>query len=279
MENNENKKLYNYQDLKTKIIQNSNSSKNSDIINFDVKRTFVIQDKEANQEKVSHILKAVIEAIPEISYNQGMNFIVGFLLNIINLKNEDKEKDEIEEEVFYLFLGLFTSTSYGELFKNNLELLKKFYYILERLISIFIPELNAFFQNNNIKISYFTTSWFITLFTNVFQNINLNYEPKILLKILDFFLFYGWKSILVTSIVLIKNYEYKIMSLKSEQLLPFLNNDIIKESFFDNENLDKFMKEFNNFKVDEELIKRIEKEFDIKSKNPKISKKLRFQII
>jgi len=98
-------------------------------------------------------------------------------------------------------------------------------------------------------------------------------------KILDFFFFYGWKSIFVTIIVLIKNYEDKIMSLKSGELLTFLNSDINKETFFENENFDKFINVFNNFKIDEELIKRIEKEFDMKINNPKLSKNLRFQII
>ena len=276
---NENKKLYNYHDLKIKIIQNPNNPKDSDIIKFDVQRTFLILDKEKNQNKISNILEAVDEVIPGISYNQGMNYVATFLFNLMNFKKSENGKDENEEETFYLFLGLFTSSKYGDLFKNNLELLKKLYFILERLISIFIPELYAFFQNINIKISYFTTSWFVTLFTNVSQHTNLKYESKILVKILDFFLLYGWKSILITSFILIKNYEYKIMSLNSEKLLSFLNNDIIKESFFENENFDNFMKEFNNFKIDEELIKSIEKEFDIKIKNPKISQKLRFQII
>jgi len=69
------------------------------------------------------------------------------------------------------------------------------------------------------------------------------------------------------------------MSLNSEELLSFLTSDIIKGNFFEDENFYKFMKEFNNFKIDEELIKSIEKEYDIKINNPKISQKLQFQII
>jgi len=69
------------------------------------------------------------------------------------------------------------------------------------------------------------------------------------------------------------------MSLKSGELLTFLNSDINKGTFFENENFDIFINEFNNFKIDEELIKRIEKEFDMKINNPKLSKNLRFQII
>ena len=271
----ENKKLYNYQELKKNKIENINNQKNTKIIDLDVIRTFFVEDKEANQEKISHIFKTLVEAIPGISYSQGMNYIGAFLLNM--LKSIKEENDE--EEAFYLLLGLFTSSKYGELFKNNLELLKKYYFIFERLISIFVPELYIFFINNKINISCFITSWYITLFTNAYQHTDLKYEPKILIKIFDLFFFSGWNSIIVTSIFLIKNNESKILSLGSDKLLYFLNNDIIKGNYFKNENFDEFMNIFNTFKIDEELIKSIEKEYDIKSRNLNKCKNLRFQII
>jgi len=271
----ENKKLYNYQELKNNKIENANNKKNIKIIDLDVARTFFVEEKEANQEKISRIFKALVEAIPGISYSQGMNYIGAFLLNLAKSIKEEND----EEEAFYLLLGLFTSTKYGELFKNNLQLLKKFYFIFERLISIFIPELYNFFINNRINISCFITSWLITLFTNAYQHNNLKYEPKILIKIFDSFFFGGWNSIIITSILLIKNYESKIFGLSSEKLLYFLNNDIIKGKYFENENFDEFIHAFNNFKIDEKLINCLEKEFDIKSKNLDKCKNLRFQII
>ena len=271
----ENKKLYNYQELKNNKIENTNNQKNIKIIELDVARTFFVENKEENQEKICHVFKILVEAIPGISYSQGMNYIGAFILNM--LKSIKEEKDE--EEAFYLLLGLFTSTKYGELFKKNLELLKKFYFIFERLISIYIPELYVFFENNRINVSCFITSWFITLFTNAYQHTSLKYEPKILIKIFDLFFFSGWNSIIVTSIFLINNYESKILSLSSDKLLYFLNNEIIKGNYFENENFDEFMHKYNNFKIDEELIKSIEKEFDIKSKNQDKFKNLRFQII
>ena len=271
----ENKKLYNYQELKKNKIENTSNQKNTKIIDLDVARTFFVEDKEANQEKIRHIFKALVEAIPGIKYSQGMNYVGAFILNmIISIKEENDE-----EEAFYLLLGLFTSTKYGDLFKNNLELLKKFYFIFERLISIFIPELYVFFMNNRINISCFITSWYITLFTNAYQYTNLKSEPKILIKIFDLFFLNGWKSIIVTSMFLIKNYESKMLSLGAEKLLYFLNNDIIKEDYFGNDNFDGFMDIFSNFKIDDELIKSLEKEFDIKSKNLDKCKNLRFQII
>ena len=270
-----NKTKYNYQEIKNKIKENPSNQKGRDVIDLDIVRTSFIQDKESNQEKIKYILKSVVEAVPGLSYNQGMNYVAAFLLNINNLIKEENS----EEESFYLLLGLFTSTKYGDLFKDNLAQLKKSYYIFERLISIFIPELFIYFMNNNIKVSYFISSWFITLFTNAYQHTKLNCEPKILTKILDLFFVDGWKSIFVTSIFLLKSYESKIMIFSSEDLLHFLISDIIKEKYFENENFDKFLHISYNCKIDDELIERIEKEFDIKSKNPNLFNSLNFQII
>ena len=76
-------------------------------------------------------------------------------------------------------------------------------------------------------MSYFVSSWFITLFTNTFQNIKDKNNPKILLRILDLFFFSGWKSIIKIGISLLKNYENVIISKTFEELLQFLIGNIL----------------------------------------------------
>ena len=223
----ENKEKYNYEEIKNKAIAQSEIKKGRDVIDLDVVRTSFENDKELNQKKLSNLLKSVVKATPELIYNQGMNYVGAFLLN--------KTKDE--EESFYLFLGLLTSTKYGDLFKNDLAKLKRFFYVFERMISIFIPELYNFLISNNIKVNYFISSWFITLFTNAYQYIKVKDNPKIILKIFDFFFLNNWNSIIVTSISLLKVYEPKIMLFSSEEILRFLINDIIKENYFENNNM------------------------------------------
>ena len=265
------KKEYNYKDIKNYIIEKSenNKGRGRDVIDLDVVRTTFTENKDENQRKISCILKSIVETIPTLHYNQGMNYIAAFLLNIT--------KDE--EESFYLFIGLLTSTEYGTLFKNDLAQLKSFFYIFERLISIFLPELYTFFIDNNIKVSYFISSWFITLFTNSFQYIDVKNNPKILLKIWDSFFTDGWKTIMVTSIALLKTYESKIMIFPPEELLHFLIGDLIKENYFQNENFYKYMHSLFNFTIDDELIENLENEFKQKKKMPNLGKNLNFQII
>ena len=265
----ENKEKYKYEEIKNKAIAQSEIKKGRDVIDLDVVRTSFENDKELNQKKLSNLLKSVVQATPELIYNQGMNYVGAFLLNIT--------KDE--EESFYLFLGLLTSTKYGDLFKNDLAKLKRFFYVFERMISIFIPELYNFLLSNNIKVNYFISSWFITLFTNAYQYIKVKDNPKIILKIFDFFFLNNWKSIIVTSISLLKVYEPKIMLFSSEEILRFLINDIIKENYFENNNYDRFMYITYNFKIDDKLIENIEKELDIKTKLPNLEKNIGYQII
>ena len=265
----ENKEKYNYGEIKDKAIEKSITKKGRDVIDLDVVRTSFENDKELNQKKLSNLLKSVVQATHELIYNQGMNYVGAFLLNLT--------KDE--EEAFYLFLGLLTSTKYGDLFKNDLAQLKKFFYIFERIISIFIPELYNFLIKNNIKVSYFISSWFITLFTNAYQYIKIKDDPKIILKIFDFFFLNNWKSIIVTSISLLKVYEPKIMLFTSEEILRFLINDVIKENYFENKNYDRFMYISCNFKIDDKLIENIEKELDVKTKLPNLEKNLGYQMM
>ena len=146
-------------------------------------------------------------------------------------------------------------------------------------MSIYIPELFNFLVINNIKVNYFISSWFITLFTNAYQYIKDKDDPKIILKIFDFFFFNNWKSIIITSISLLKVYEPKIMKFNSEEILKFLINDIIKEDYFENSNYDKFMYISYNFKIDDKLIENIEKELDVKAKLPNLEKNLGYQML
>ena len=192
-----------------------------------------------------------------------MNYIAAFLLTIT----------ENEEESFYIFLSLLFYTEYGDLFINDLENLKKYFYVFERLINIFLPELYFYFIQNNINVSFFVSSWFITLFTTAFQyNTNIS-NPKIFLRILDLFIFSGWKSIIKIGLAVIKHFEPKLLFLTDENLLHFLLNDIIKSGFFENENFDTLMFITINFKIEGGLISNIENEYDIKNKIPSFGNK------
>ena len=58
----------------------------------------------------------------------------------------------------------------AQLFNSDLPMLKLFFYQLDRLVSIFEPDLHSHFKDEMINSSYFASAWFITLFTNSIKN-------------------------------------------------------------------------------------------------------------
>ena len=257
------KKKFNYQKIKEEMENKPNDIPAKEIILLDVARTSFTENKEENREKIANILKAISKESPNITYCQGMNYIASFLLMITN----------DEEETFYIFLALLFYTEYGNLFKDDLEKLKKYFYVFERLINILLPELYFYFKNNNINVNFFVSPWFITLFTCAYPYVQDMKNPKILLRIWDLFLFNGWKNIIKIGLSLIKHFESKLLNLTFENLLHFLITEIIKSDFFYNENFDKLMFITINFKIKGELISNIENEYEMKRKIPQIGTK------
>ena len=248
------KKDYNYSNILQEMMKNPDKIPSNDIIILDVNRTNFEKDKELNREKISRILKGLSFCCPDINYNQGMNFIAAFLLTLCG----------DEEEAFYIFLCLLLTSDYGSLFTKDLANLKKFFYVFERVLDILLPELYNYLKINNIKVAFFVSPWFITLFTDTFLNIKNRENPKVLLRIWDLFLFSGCKSILKVGIALLKHFEHKIMNLTFEELLRFLISDIPKTDFFQNDSYDNLMKCYINFKIEAGLISNIESEYKIK---------------
>jgi len=85
-----------------------------------------------------------------------MNFLAGFFY--IYFRDEEK--------AFKALLGLINKFELNKLFNMSLPRLKQFFYILDRLISIYLPDLYSHFKDESITSSLFSSAWFITLFSN-----------------------------------------------------------------------------------------------------------------
>ena len=202
------------------------------------------------QNKISNILNSVSKLNGKIQYCQGMNYIVSFLLEFLS-----------EEETFYIFLSFFKFTEYPLIFEKDLEKLKYFFYIFQRLISLFEPELSILFNSNGVNTNIFLPSWFITLFLNSRNNLIQKNTPISLIRILDNFIVSGWKSLMKVGIFILNNCENDIKKLKYENLMTYLMSDVKKSNLFSDENVDKLEKCFNNKKINKSLIKFIEDEY------------------
>ena len=54
----------------------------------------------------------------------------------------------------------------ASLFNKDLPMLKLMFYQLDRLISIYLPDLHDHFKDEQINSSFFSSSFFITIFTS-----------------------------------------------------------------------------------------------------------------
>ena len=249
------KKKYNYKSILDSIKNGSNKNNIFDIIELDSVRTSFEKNQLLNQTKLCNILKAASNELPEVNYCQGMNHIASFILVLC---------EENEEETFYLFLSILFATDYCSLVVNDLLKLNSFFYCFERLLNTMLPEMNIYFKNVNVDCGYFLSPWFITLFTSAFNYANGQDNLKIIVRIFELFLLSGWKAIFKIGISLIKNNSLKIISSPYDQLVHYLNNEIIRSEFFRNENLDEIMNISLNFKISNKLINNLCKEFEMK---------------
>lgn len=108
-----------------------------EIIKMDVIRSFT-KDKEYPRDKLRDVLKCTAIALNEgVGYCQGMNYVAGMFFYIL--------KDE--EEVFKIYTCLIENKM-SVLFTNKFEKLKAYFYVLDNLITLFIPDLAKHFKVN-----------------------------------------------------------------------------------------------------------------------------------
>ena len=224
-----------------------------DIIQLDVIRTHFDTDKENKRKIIKNVLITLAYTYPEVSYCQGMNYISSFLLEVTN--NEEKSFD--------LFSAILNKTEYSKLSINDFELMKKYFYVFERLICIYLPELYTTFKRNNINANFFISPWFITLFTHSYSGNN----AKILMRIFDLFILDGWLAIIRIGLILLKQYQDDLFSMEFEELLHFLINELKeKYDFFNDNNYEKFIELYNEIKLPKGLVNNLENEFELNKK-------------
>jgi hypothetical protein len=231
-----------------------------DVIVLDVNRTFFSTNQKQKREILKNILYSLAYLYPKVSYCQGMNFICQFLL----------EATKDEEKAFDIFSAILNKTKYGNLIEDEFSLMKKYFYVFERLIILYLPELATLLKKNNVNPSYYISPWFITLFTNSFSGNN----TKIIVRIIDMLVLEGWNCIIRIGLVLLKHYQENLINMKFEELLHFLINELKeKYEFFHNNNYNKFIELYNDMKVPKGLISNIENEYEIEKKVLKIREK------
>ena len=256
-------KKYNYKKIiEEKKFEEKLSNKIKSQILVDIKRTtFKKEYSDKYKECLTNVLNIIAFLKPELNYCQGMSYIASFLIQLT----------DNEEETFYLMFGIVENTEFTSIFLSDLQKLKIFFYDFDRLIAIFVPEAYSLLTVNNIKVNYFCTSWFLTMFSNSSIIVEPEKPPKIILKIWDDFFLKGWKTFLTTGLIIMKTNEEKINKLKTDQILQFLVSDVLKSDFFDEGFFEVYLEMSKRFYISNKLLRNLEAEYTFE-KNKKKSK-------
>lgn len=180
----------------------------SEIIDIDVARSY-----QGNLLMPPQILKNILKAYAyyniDVGYCQGMNYIVG----TIYLQVQD------EQLAFKLLVSLIDKFQMKNLFVSSLPKLKQFFYQLDRIIGLFLPELHEKFKEISVCSGHFSSSWFITLYSSTLQN-----KPDLLYQIWDMFILEGWKAIFKVAVAILAKLSRHIVAGKFEDIMLVLTN-------------------------------------------------------
>lgn len=138
------KSPYDYADLKGKLNAIEGKSYIEDLIRLDVQRSFC-DCKDVSQEMVEELLKMFARYNPELSYCQGMNYIIGFLYY--------QFRDEGDTFKFYVAI---VEKYLSQVFESDLSNIPFLFYLMDRVLSIFLPDLA-----NHLKVRFVTQSCWI----------------------------------------------------------------------------------------------------------------------
>jgi hypothetical protein len=125
-------------------------------IEVDVNRSFNNM-RGITADNLNNILRAYAVTNKQLDYCQGMNFIAGFLYLVF----------QSESMAFAFLQYIIHKFDLSLLFNSDLPMLKLLFYKLDRLIAILVPDLHAHFKDESISSNYFSSSYFITQFTQI----------------------------------------------------------------------------------------------------------------
>ena len=248
------------------ILKDSKESEDFKVIMDDTKGTFLLnKDKEKTQNIVKNILCCFISKNNyNIKYCQGMNFMVAFLYDLTNN----------EELTFNLFKSLIENTELKTIYDKKFELLHCYFYVLNRLISLYLPLLKQKFDDIQMNIDCFVSPYFLTLFSHVF--ILNNNCKKFMIFIFENFMLSGWKIIFNSILAILKHNEKEIINIKEEgELLNYVIQNLKKSDVFLDDNFEIFLKIYNNFDINNNIINRLKEEYKLENElNKEIKSKI-----
>ena len=264
-------KEYNYSEIKKNALERIANGelkkgtklfKNNETIDKDVNRTIFIKNNSEYQTKLKYILRSLYIFFSSIGYYQGMSYIGGFLLQILNGD---------EEKTFYFMLSLEKETKYKDLFKDNLQLLNDSFKILEKIFEIGLPEAHYHLSQYRILANYYAPSWFLTIFSCVSPIFEIEKLPQFSIMVFEKFIFDGWEAVFNGGFTAIQYYCRELLNIHEDMIMNYLITDFCNKEIFKNVDFENVEKQYikNSGFINEKFIALLKKicAYEEKNKN------------
>lgn len=164
-----------------------------------------ILEEQTGQASLRRILKAYSMYDQEVGYCQGMNFIAGLFLTVVQ-----------EETAFWMLVHVMNDapcrmrTLFGEGMKDTHQVL----FVADKLIHQFLPKLAKHLDKEMIHVTMYATQWLLTQYTSSFRF-------DMVTKLWDCFLCEGWKITYRVMLAILKANQSKLLALNFEEILAF----------------------------------------------------------
>lgn len=212
-------------------------AKSIDEISRDLGRTFH-EGKFLHAESIEsleRILCAISFIRPEIGYCQGMNFVAGGLIQLL----------DDEELAFWIFLQFLDDSEMNSLYFENMPDYSIRIYQLNYYLKKYLTPLYNHFRKHQINPDLILSKWILTIFSSYLPFDTLG-------KVWDIFILDKWKSILIFSLVFLKQLQDKFLKMDLQKISKFIRENCRKL----HTNINDILLSYNNdFQItNEELI-------------------------
>ena len=155
----------------------------------------------AGKARAMHRVLTAISITDSMGYCQGMNYVVDFLLKMVN-----------EEDAFCLFLYVLRNKHLCCLYETKLPVLSEYMEIYERQLSHRLPDLAHYLKEHGFIAPFYSIEWFTTMFV-------LSCPLELTIAIWDMLLM-GFKDVLIRcAVALMESIEAPLMMMGTEELL------------------------------------------------------------
>eukprot|EP00938_MAST-03A_sp_MAST-3A-sp1_P004574 g4574.t1 len=196
-------------------------------IDRDIPRTFptsiMLKDNPKGQTRLKRILIAYANYNPKVGYVQGMNCIVGYLLNKMGKRDETSDRAlSSDEKIFWIFVTILHSQKYDllGLYLPEFPKLHCAAYQLDRLMTRKAPRLSRHFKKYKIEPTMYLCKWLLTMYTHL-----LPQRAQDLMW--DNFMDRGWTYLVRLTFVILVDAESKLLSMNNlYSIVSFLSTEM-----------------------------------------------------